>query len=590
MSQENDPPNRRFLGSPFLNRVAARNLEWIAWLVAVFALLTNGYFLRFFEPAISRGALVMMLLVVATALTAANRLGFPSSREAWRSLARSALVPALLVAILALAFSVRVSGIEYGLPQSYISDEYDYVASALTRLKRGDFNPRWWHYPSLQPYLASATYLAVFLRDVPTGRWSSIQQVVEEDMIYWGRFLSVCFGTATVAATFLLGRHLFGARVGLMAAALLSVFPGVVEHSQYNKPDAILYFMVVVSVLVTLLYFDRPGVRRALASGVAIGFVVATKYNGALVVIPFVLAVVLALGKKTLMRADLYLGLVAAGLTFLVLNPYFLPDLPRALDHMGGEMYHYAIVGRAGVEGDNNWWTHAKYTAGFGAGLLPALFGVGGLGLLLRRADARTAIFLSFPIAHYAHYSAQKINWPGNLLPVFAFLAITAAYAMSELVRFLSSREPAKKYAGLEPFACAALVFVLALSPLSVTRAYNATLNLPDAGNVAREWINSALPSGTAIAVERHAPVPDRKEFQVFIEARIVAKPLDAYRELGVQYLVASSMVYERFGPNHRITRAYDDLFQRATLVKEFGPVEGRIQGPTIRVLAVPDE
>ena len=29
-------------------------------------------------------------------------------------------------------------------------------------------------------------------------------------------------------------------------------------------------------------------------------------------------------------------------------------------------------AGRAGVEGDNNWWTHAKYTAGFGAGLLPA--------------------------------------------------------------------------------------------------------------------------------------------------------------------------------------------------------------------------
>ena len=585
MSLDNDPPAHRFLGS-----TRAATFEWVAWIVAVFALLTNGYLLRFLEPAISRGALVGTLLVAAAAFTAVNRLGLPSSADAWRSRARSAVVPALLVAILALAFSVRVSGIDYGLPQSYVSDEYDYVASALTRLKRGDFNPRWWHYPSLQPYLASATYLAVFLREVPSGRWSSIHQVVEEDMLYWGRFLSVGFGTATVFVTFLLGRHLFGARVGLMAAALLSVLPGMVEHSQYNKPDAVLYFLAVVSVLVTLTYFDRPGVRRSLASGVAIGFVVATKYNGALVVIPFVLAVALALGRKTLVRADLYVGLATAGLTFLVLNPYFLPDLPRALDHMGSEMYSYAVGGRPGVEGDNNWWTHAKYTAGFGAGLLPALFGLGGLVLLLRRVDARTAIFLSFPIAHYAHYSAQKINWPGNLLPVFAFLAIAAAYAASALVRALFRRKITASVIGLESFACAGVVAVLAFSPLSVTRAYNARLNMPDAGNVARGWINAALPPGTVIAVERHAPVPDRGEFQVLFEARIVAKPLDAYRELGVEYLVASSMVYERFGPGHRITKAYDDLFRRTTLVKEFGPVDGRLQGPTIRVLAVPAE
>jgi len=210
--------------------------------------------------------------------------------------------------------------------------------------------------------------------------------------------------------------------------------------------------------------------------------------------------------------------------------------------------------------------------------------------LLLRRVDARTAIFLSFPIAHYAHYSAQKINWPGNLLPVFAFLAIAAAYAASALVRALFRRKITASVIGLESFACAGVVAVLAFSPLSVTRAYNARLNMPDAGNVARGWINAALPPGTVIAVERHAPVPDRGEFQVLFEARIVAKPLDAYRELGVEYLVASSMVYERFGPGHRITKAYDDLFRRTTLVKEFGPVDGRLQGPTIRVLAVPAE
>jgi 4-amino-4-deoxy-L-arabinose transferase-like glycosyltransferase len=582
LSNESESPR------PFPRGKTAATLEWMAWLFAIFALLTNGYFLSFLEPVISRGALVAASLVAAIAFTAAHRFGLPSSREARLAAARSAAVPAILLAILTLAFGLRLSGISYGLPQSYVSDEYDYVASALTRLKRGDFNPRWWHYPSLQPYLCSATYLGVFFYYVPQGRWSSIQQVVEEDMLYWGRFLSVAFGTAAVGLTFLLGRHLYGTRVGLMAAALLSVFPGVVEHSQYNKPDALLYFTVVASILVTLLYFERRGVWRAVASGVAIGFVVSSKYNGVLVVIPFLLAVGLALGRRIVVRPDLYAGLGAAGLTFLLLNPFFLPDLPRALDHIASEIHSYAVEGRPGAEGENNWWNHARYTAGFGAGLLPALFGLLGLTLLLRRPQARAAIFLSFPVAHYAHYSAQKINWPGNLIPVFPFLAIAAAYAANEIVGAVLRRRFASGLTAVETLACAGLVAVMGFSPLLSTRAHNERLNLPDAGNVAREWIDATFPPGTAFAVERHAPVPDRSKFPVFIEARIAGKSLSDYRELGVQYLVVSSMVYERFGPNHRITRAYEELFRSCTFVKEFRPVEGKLQGPTIRVLGIP--
>jgi hypothetical protein len=580
LSNESESPR------PLLKGRKLAKLEWIAWITALFALLTNGYFLAFLEPLVSRGALVLTVLLAATAVTAARRYRFPSSPESRQRAFRGSLVAAILLAILSLAFGLRLSGIDYGLPQSYVSDEYDFVASALTRLKRGDFNPRWWHYPSLQPYLCSATYLAVFLHQVPEGRWSSIQQVVEEDMLYWGRFLSVCFGTATVLLTFALGRHLYGTGVGLMAAALLSVFPGVVEHSQYNKPDAVLYFMVVASVLVTLLYFEKRSVARAAACGVAIGFVVSTKYNGVLVVIPFLLAVALALGRRLLVRPDLYVGLGAAALTFLVLNPFFLPDFPRAVDHIASEMYNYAFLGRPGVEGENNFWNHARYTAGFGAGLLPALFGLLGVILLLRRADARTAIFLSYPVAHYAHYSAQKINWPGNLIAFFPFLAIAGAYAVNEIVgAFLRSRE---RYTAYAPLACAGLVGVLAFSPLLESRAHNARLNVPDAGNLAREWIDATFPPGTAFAVERHAPVPDRRKFHVQIEARIAGKPLSEYSRLGVQYLVVSSMVYERFGANHKMTKAYQELFRLSRLVKEFGPIEGRLQGPTIRVLAVP--
>ena len=62
------------------------------------------------------------------------------------------------------------------------------------------------------------------------------------------------------------------------------------------------------------------------------------------------------------------------------------------------------------------------------------------------------------------------------------------------------------------------------------------------------------------------------------------------YREEGAQFLVVSSQIYDRYGPEHRLTLAYQKLFEICPLVKEFSPVEGELQGPTIRVLRVPGE
>jgi hypothetical protein len=57
-----------------------------------------------------------------------------------------------------------------------------------------------------------------------------------------------------------------------------------------------------------------------------------------------------------------------------------------------------------------------------------------------------------------------------------------------------------------------------------------------------------------------------------------------------VEYLIVSETVYRRFGPEHRQTRGYENLFATCPLVKEFKPVEGEITGPTIRILRIPEE
>jgi len=570
-----------------LQRPGARRI--VAWLLvvhAVLVLVTSAYWLRFLEPAVGRKALALLSVAAAAVALLVERGALPRSGEERRALMRRWGPAVAVILVLLLAFELRVGGIRSGLPQSYPADEFDYVNRALGMMKSGQFNPRRWDHPTLQPYLAVLTFTGVYFAGASEGRWTRIADVVEEDLLYWGRFISVLAGTATVLATFLLGRRLFGPTAGLLAAALLAVSPAAVEHSQYNKSDPFVALLVPIGILAILSYFDHGGRGRALLAGAVIGLTIAAKYNGAPLVLPFALAVALRHRSATLARPDLYLGLAAAVVTFLAACPYLLADFPRFLDEAGTVVRTYAVVG---IEGQgatsDNWAYHARYIATQAMGVLGFLAALAGLGLALYRLDARMAIFLSFPIFYFSYYSAQRTRFPSNMVPVYPFLAILAAYAVEEGSRALARRWPRPR--AVVPVAAAAALVLLAPLVWGSIR-HNRAVMLPDTGSAARTWIDTHLPAGTAIAVELHGPVLDRARYRVVNESRIVNRGVRGYRSEGVEYLVVSSYSYERFAPDHRQSRDYAELFSLCPLVQEFAPAAGERFGPTIRILRVP--
>ena len=570
-----------------------RLVGFVLLLLSTATLLTNVYYLQFAEPSVSRKTLAAAVIGMTVAWFLVSYLGLPRNRDELVALLRRAKTPILVTAILVVAFSVRYDGITSGLPQSYIPDEYEYVHSYLQMIKRGDMNPRWWHHPSVQPYVNVATYLAVFYLEAPTGRWKSVRQMQVEDMLFWGRFgAGVVPGTLAVLVVFLLGQWVFGTRIGLVASALFAVMPGVVEVSQYNKPDSLLVLFSATSVLVTLVYFDRGARGLALAAGVVVGLAVAVKYNAALLLIPFFLAVTFRRGIGIVSTSDLYLGVVGSILGFTVGCPYFYADLARFLDHVGAGLFNYGFQGLAGASGVDNWKTHALYTARYGAGVWAFLAGLMGLTVALWRIDRRLLVFLAYPVLYYSFYSSQRINFAGNLMPVYPFLAILASYVIVEAVvfvnRFLSDRVPRARAWPLESLALVAVLVLVMWSPASTTLRRNRLVTLPDTGTMAAQWIESRFPPGTHFGVERHTPVLDRERFDVTERKRVIDIGVDHLREAGVQYLIVTSTSYRRFGPEHRQTRNYERLFGRCPLVKEFEPEAGRLFGPTIRILEVP--
>ena len=573
-----------------------RRVGFVFLLFSTATLLTNAYYLQFAEPALSRKSIAFAILALTAVWFLLSHFGLPRDRAELTGLVRRAKTPILVVGILVAAFGVRYDGIKSGLPQSYIPDEYEYVHSYLQMIKRGDMNPRWWHHPSIQPYVNIATYLVVYYLEAPTGRWRSIHQMQVEDMLFWGRFgAGVVPGVLAVLAVFVLGRWVFGTRVGLLSAALLAVAPGVVEVSQYNKPDSLLVLFSTASVFVTLVYLDRGGRALAFAAGAAVGLAVAVKYNAALLLLPFVVAALFRRGMSLLTGPDLYLGVAGTIVGFTAGCPYFFSDLGRFLDHVGAGLYSYGFQGLAGAEGVDNWRTHASYTVRYGAGRLPFLASLLGLATALYRIDRRLAVFLIYPVLYYSFYSSQRINFAGNLMPVYPFFAVLAGYGILASITFVRGRLERRlvlpvgfRRWPLETLALvAAMVFVLWF-PTSMTLRRNRLVTLPDTGSMAALWIDAHIPPGTQFAVERHSPVLDRKRFHVAESKRVIDIGVVHHREAGVQYLIVTSTSYQRFGPEHRQTRNYEKLFNICPLVKAFEPEEGRIFGPTIQILQVP--
>ncbi|HSF17058.1 MAG TPA: glycosyltransferase family 39 protein [Vicinamibacteria bacterium] len=564
-------------------------LRWLVLAQAVGTILTNAYFLRFLEPAVSRKVMGMVsVLLGAMALLLDRNPSALRPGNIWLVVRRHAVLVAL-GAILLLAFGLRYWGAHFGLPQSYVADEYDYVHSYLKMLKRGDLNPHWWIHPSLQAYVNVVTYLIVFFVEVPTGRWQGVQELMEEDFLFWGRFgAGVIPGTLTVLVTFFLGKRVFGTRVGLIAASLMAVFPAAVEVSQYNKPDPLLAFMAPLSLLVTLVYLDRGGTRLALLAGLSVGLTAAAKYNGGFVLFSFLLAVAIRERGRFFARPDLYLGLLGTIGGFVIGCPYFMVELPKFLDAVANAMYNYGYRGWPDAEGSDNWAYHAKYAVTYGAGWAAVIAGLGGLGVALNRLDSRRIVLLSFPVLYYGYYSSQRMNFPGNLVCVYPFLAVLAAFGLEQAVGVLGRAGPFLRRLPVQPVATAVLIAVAVGAPLDTSIAMNVERSRDDTGSLARVWIDGHFAPQTHLAVERQCPALDRGRHRVTIQSRIIDRSVADYREEGVEYLVVSSAQYDRFGPEHRQTRNYYKLFEICREVARFEPIEGRVIGPTIRILRVP--
>jgi 4-amino-4-deoxy-L-arabinose transferase-like glycosyltransferase len=138
--------------------------------------------------------------------------------------------------------------------------------------------------------------------------------------IVLAKLLNVLLGTATCLLAYLIGKKVFDRNAGLVAAAVLAIFPSQVFQPTLVMTETLATFLVAALVCVVVFFaVDSLSWQRAAAIGAFIGLI--TYVRGETILLALPLVVVWAIAGRSFLSGLRY-GAIALAATALVILPW----------------------------------------------------------------------------------------------------------------------------------------------------------------------------------------------------------------------------------------------------------------------------
>ena len=261
-------------------------------------------------------------------------------------------------------------------------------------------------------------------------------------MFVVARVVAAVLGTLSVWLTYLAGARLFNRTVGLLAAAIfgLAFLPIFYSHLALNDVPTLAPVALSLYGIAGVL---RNGARRDyVIAGIGIGLAAATKYTGGITIVCLLGAFVCDArrgGRRCSRCAASRWPWPARVLAFVAANPYAVLDFSA---FQAGVTMQQSLAGgsdpvKLGTTAASG-TAYYLWTLTWGLGWAPALAALGGAVLLIaRRWLAMALVLIPAPIAFIIFMGDQQRFFGRWLMPVFEIVALLAAYAAVELVRWL---------------------------------------------------------------------------------------------------------------------------------------------------------
>jgi 4-amino-4-deoxy-L-arabinose transferase-like glycosyltransferase len=397
-----------------------------------------------------------------------------------------------LIAIVILASALRLYPLWFGLPYPEARpDEETAVAKAMA-ITSGDFNPHFFHWPSLTFYAFAAAYAAAT---------SVVGPLTPGQQIIIGRALVATAGTLTVLVLFWIGRRVADEETGLLAAFFLAIAVLHVRDSHFAMTDVPMTLLAMVSLAALLRALDtRPDVALPwfAAAGFAAGLATSTKYSAAALIAAMGAAQVMVFANgerpwhaRAWLPSVLFAAMMLCG--FVVGTPYALLDYPAFATDFQYDVTHLS-GGHANLVLGRGWVYHLTHSLPYGAGLSLFVAALAGVAPLLRRFARPALVVAAFGAAFYAAIGSGYTVFFRYILPLIPLLCLSAAVAVRVASQALARR------AGLSLAAATTVVTVLVAGPTLVTSVWmDVLLSRTDTRVLAADWLNARIQPGESL-------------------------------------------------------------------------------------------
>lgn len=484
---------------------------------------------------------------------------------------RNRLLAAFVITI---AAYLRFQHLGSGIPHAIGIDEPQIMERAVAMMKSGDFNPRFFDWPSLTIYLHLIVACVTFLMGAMDGVWRHLNDVGPADMYLNGRALTALFGTATVWLVYLIGCR-WGQIHGLIAAAICAVIPYHVRESHYVLADVPTAFFTTLVLWLALRAYERTTLARFALAGAAVGLAASAKYNGVVAVVVPVAVAWLSAGPAKARAERTVIIATAAGAAFLIGTPYALFDLPAFLNDYA-RLAAIFSRDRPGAPGWEIYLRHLQLALGY-----PALWltGLGLLGAAWRTCvgpdRARWAALALFPPVYFQVMSGSYQIYGRYLMPLLPFASLLSAVAiMALVVRLSRSRLPLPVVQLTAAVVVAATLAFPTYASIMFTQQIGRTSTL----DLAYQWFRQHSAPGSRVVIERQALQLPGDDYQVVHLRSLIERTYAEHAADKVNYLLASS---DGFGAALAGTTTRDEYVAYQTLFTEAEPVATFASSPT---------
>jgi len=484
--------------------------------------------------------------------------------------------------VLLFALWLRLPFISTGLPFFYQEDEGHHFNRTVEMVKRGQWNPEYFHKPSLHFYLRMPVVGLSFLHSVRQGHIRSVRQIQTRDdfglagysftashsgIVKWNRALSVLFSLLLVVGTFFLCLGITRSPPpSIIAAALVAVSPDLIEHSAIIGVDVLMALMSLLAVIAGIYAVRRGGVAPLLLCGLLCGLALSSKYNAAPILL---LPIVVWLLQHRRSLSGLAIAMVAPIAGFLIGSPFVLSSFPLFLDHMAYEVWHYGVAGHAGHSTEPGLPQLLFYTSWLGKsafgwiGLFMAALGV--ISVVAKPTRVKIACVV-FPLLFLLFMVMQKTNFSRNMLVVIPFLGVFVGVFLATVLEKIF----VKRYAVLG--VSAVLLVCLALQPLALAlQLREAAIDPLESRIDFIKWLeefsaDDQEPAELAVAGQLQLPADAYNQPRIAIEDLRKNDILDLYLQ-GYQFVAAGNLEEFDFDPQQRI-KSFDGVTGKQRILR----------------------